>query len=93
MLSSVTRSALRRTAVPTVGAVRNLNVHEYVSMELLEHYGVTVPKAYVASTAEEAENLFLHSLNKRKNAVVASDPARSMTLNMTWHHSPSLFFL
>lgn len=65
MLSSVARSTLRRTAAPTVGAVRNLNVHEYVSMELLEHYGVTVPKAYVASTPDEAENLFLHSLNKR----------------------------
>lgn len=64
MLSSVARSTLRRTAAPTVGAVRNLNVHEYVSMELLEHYGVTVPKAYVASTPDEAENLFLHSLNK-----------------------------
>lgn len=67
MLSSVTRSAIRRTAAPTVGAVRNLNVHEYVSMELLEHYGVQVPKAYVATSADEAEQIFLHSLNKCKH--------------------------
>jgi ATP-grasp domain len=67
MLSSVTRSTLRRTATPSVGAVRNLNVHEYVSMELLEHYGVKVPKAFVASTPEEAENIFMHNLNKGKN--------------------------
>lgn len=64
MLSSVSRATLRRTAAPSVGAVRNLNVHEYVSMELLEHYGVKVPKAFVASTPEEAENIFLHNLNK-----------------------------
>jgi hypothetical protein len=66
MLSSVSRATLRRTAAPSVGAVRNLNVHEYVSMELLEHYGVKVPKAFVASTPEEAENIFLHNLNKGK---------------------------
>jgi acyl-CoA synthetase (NDP forming) len=68
MLSSVSRatSALRRTAAPAVGAVRNLNVHEYVSMELLEHYGVKVPKAFVASSPEEAEHIFLNSLNKGK---------------------------
>jgi hypothetical protein len=57
---------LRRTAAPAVGAVRNLNVHEYVSMELLEHYGVKVPKAFVASSPEEAEHIFLNSLNKGK---------------------------
>jgi len=66
MLSSVSRatSVFRRTAAPSVGAVRNLNVHEYVSMELLEHYGVKVPKAFVASSPEEAEHIFLNSLNK-----------------------------
>lgn len=63
MLSSATRHALRRTAAPTVGAVRNINVHEYVAMELLEHHGVTVPKCYAASTPDEAENIFLHNLN------------------------------
>jgi len=66
MLSSVTRHSLRRTASRAVGAVRNLNVHEYQSMELLEHHGVTVPKAYVANTPDEAENIFMHSLNRSK---------------------------
>jgi len=64
MFSRVSTPLLRRTAAPSVGAVRNLNVHEYISMELLEHYGVKVPKAFVATTPEEAENIFLHNLNK-----------------------------
>lgn len=64
MLASIQRSTLRRVATPASGAVRNLNVHEYVSMEILEHYGVRVPRSFVASTPDEAEYAFLHNINK-----------------------------
>lgn len=67
MLSSiVSRTALRRNVAPAAGLIRSLNTHEYQSMELLKQHGVKTPNAYVASTPEEAENLFLHSLNKCK---------------------------
>ncbi len=66
MLSSIRRSTLQRVAAPAAGAVRNLNVHEYVSMEILEHYGVKVPRSFVASSPEEAEYAFLHNINKCK---------------------------
>ena len=32
-----------------------MNIHEYQGKELLEKYGVAVPKGRVAETAEEAE--------------------------------------
>ncbi|TPX36573.1 succinate---CoA ligase (ADP-forming) [Synchytrium microbalum] len=34
---------------------RNLSIHEYLSMGLLQQYGVKVPKGYVAKTGAEAE--------------------------------------
>ena len=36
-------------------AKRFLNVHEYVSMQLMEEYGVPVPRGAVATTPDEAE--------------------------------------
>jgi len=57
MLSSL-RTVARRTAVPTVGAVRNLNVHEYISMELMNAHDIATPHGYVASTPEEAEHIY-----------------------------------
>ena len=58
------RSVLRRTATPSVGAVRNLNLHEYLSMDLMKQHGIATPAGYVANSPEEAENIFLHKLNK-----------------------------
>lgn len=34
---------------------RNLSIHEYRSAELLQSYGIGVPKGEVAKSAEEAE--------------------------------------
>lgn len=39
------------------GQRRFLNVHEYISMDLMRKYGVPVPKGAVASTPAEAEAL------------------------------------
>lgn len=64
-LSSVATPLLRRTATApaVVGAVRNLNVHEYLSMDLMKEYGIATPMGYEATTADEAENTYLHKLN------------------------------
>jgi hypothetical protein len=79
MFSSSSRSALtrvmarrhaampqRRTALPAVGAVRHLNVHEYVSMELFQKFGIRTPQFKVCNTPEEAETAYHATMNKRK---------------------------
>ena len=69
MLSSLaSRVSLRRIAAPTLGAIRNLNVHEYISMDLMKSHGIGTPAGYVASSPEEAENIYLNKLNKREYA-------------------------
>ena len=65
-LSSLARLATRRTALPAVGAVRNLNVHEYISMEIMHDHGIATPEGYVASTPEEAENVYMRALQHSK---------------------------
>ena len=62
-VSSLARHAARRTALPTIGAVRNLNVHEYISMEIMKEHGIAMPEGYVASTPEEAENQYMRDFN------------------------------
>jgi succinyl-CoA synthetase beta subunit len=66
--SSLSRIAMatRRAAVPAVGAVRNINIHEYQSMELMKSFDIGIPGGHVASTPEEAENIYLNILNKRE---------------------------
>ena len=71
--SRLALSTARRTARPTVGAVRNLNVHEYISMEVMKNHGIKTPECYVASTPDEAENIFTNSLNKGEYRIVAVD--------------------
>jgi hypothetical protein len=58
MLSSLARYASRRTALPAVGAVRSLNVHEYVSMEIMNDHQVRTPKGKIASSPSETENIY-----------------------------------
>jgi hypothetical protein len=69
MLSTLhfARHIVRRTAFPAaIGAVRHLNVHEYISMGIMNEHNITTPKAFVASTPEEAEHIFQSKLNTRK---------------------------
>ena len=73
MISSATTFVCRvgafvnrsRVATPAMGAVRNLNVHEYISMELMNQHGIATPKGFVANTPEEAEHTFTTMMNKR----------------------------
>ncbi|KAL3762951.1 hypothetical protein ACHAWU_001098 [Discostella pseudostelligera] len=53
-----------RVAAPAMGAVRNLNVHEYISMEIMNQHGISTPKCFVASTPEEADHIFSTMMNK-----------------------------
>jgi hypothetical protein len=69
--SGISRAVLQRTAAPSVGAVRNLNLHEYLSMDLMKQHGIATPAGYVANTPEEAENIYLHKLNKSEYNSIA----------------------
>mmetsp|Transcript_7655 Transcript_7655/g.17330 ORF Transcript_7655/g.17330 Transcript_7655/m.17330 type:complete len:451 (-) Transcript_7655:97-1449(-) len=53
-----------RVATPAMGAVRLLNVHEYISMELMNQHGIATPKGFVANTPEEADHIFTTMMNK-----------------------------
>jgi len=67
LVSSLGRSSLTSRIAPAaraVGAVRCLNVHEYISMDLMKTYGIATPASHVANNPEEAENLYMHTLNK-----------------------------
>ena len=65
-----TAAAPAAAPVAAVGAIRCLNVHEYISMEIMKNHGIPTPECFVAKTPEEAEHIFSRSLNRRKcNAI------------------------
>jgi len=79
MLSSITQAISKtRTAnrifSPSIGAVRYLNIHEYVSMELFNEHGIATPSAFVAETPEEAEHIYAVKMQdgtkRKKDAVI-----------------------
>lgn len=70
MLSNTCRRLLTHRRVSALGATRSLNVHEYVSMEIMNSHHITTPANYVADDPEEAEQIYNHKLNKRKSFVV-----------------------
>ena len=45
---------LVQSVIKPIGAVRMLNVHEYVGMELMHEYGISVPKNATATSSAEA---------------------------------------
>ncbi len=45
--------------------MRNLNVHEHVSMELFNEKGIATPKGIVATTPEEAEAAYKNMGNRK----------------------------
>ncbi len=63
---SVGSGNISRVATPAMGAVRNLNVHEYISMEIMNQHGIATPRGFVANTPEEAEHIFTTMMNKRE---------------------------
>lgn len=64
MISSKLTIAARRLALPSsVGAVRSLNIHEYLSMDNMKKYGIQTPEYFVTDDADEAEEIFLQRFN------------------------------
>ena len=42
---------------PALGSTRLLNVHEYVSMDVMRGMGIPVPKGGIATSVEEAKKV------------------------------------
>lgn len=53
--NQTTRSKILKPTAGAIGAIRNLNVHEHVSMELFTENGIATPGGAVAFTPDEAE--------------------------------------
>ncbi|KAL7541649.1 hypothetical protein ACHAXR_011096 [Thalassiosira sp. AJA248-18] len=53
-----------RVAAPAMGKIRHLNVHEYISMEIMNQHGIATPRCFVANTPEEADHIFSTMMNK-----------------------------
>lgn len=68
----LSRQYLQRTAGPAVGAVRDLNVHEHVSMELMNSHNIRTPESYVAKSAVEAEQIYkkMQSGGSKRDVVI-----------------------
>ena len=67
MLSATRSTAFRqarRATASNKGAIRCLNVHEYISMEIMQQHGIQTPKCFVASTPEEAEDIYMKKMNQ-----------------------------
>ena len=71
MLSKVALPLIRNSRVKAssfkgaIGAVRNLNVHEHISMEIFNQNGITTPGGAVAFTPEEAKEAFVNMGNRK----------------------------
>lgn len=52
--ATASASAVSRVATPAIGAVRNLNLHEYQSAQIMRQAGVNVPFGIPAHTVDEA---------------------------------------
>lgn len=61
---AIARSTLR------LGGCRQLNVHEYVSMDVMKSCGITTPKCGVAHSVEEAEQVYNEVIGAGKDAVI-----------------------
>lgn len=61
MLSRVTSSLLRKTSSlnGALGSVRNLNVHEHISMEIFNEHGITTPGGIAAFSPSEAKDAYI----------------------------------
>ena len=64
--NQTTRSKILKPTAGAIGAIRNLNVHEHVSMELFTENGIATPAGAVAFTPDEAEAAY-KSLGSRKS--------------------------
>lgn len=64
------RNAQFALGSPSIGATRSLNVHEYVSMDIMRKFGIPVPKGGVANTVAEAEQVYKTIIGDGKDCVI-----------------------
>jgi len=55
VLPRINNNAIHPTTTQTV---RYLNLHEYISMEVMNQHKIATPKSYAATTADEAEHIY-----------------------------------
>jgi succinyl-CoA synthetase beta subunit len=53
-----------------VGAKRSLNVHEYVSMDVMRTFGIPVPRGGVATNIDEVSQLYKTVIGEGKDCVI-----------------------
>lgn len=68
----LSRQVPQRVAQQQIGAVRNLNVHEYVTMDVMRKYGVTVPNTVMAESVEEAKQAYKDVIGEGNGCVIKS---------------------
>jgi len=68
--NTVARSGRVPAAKALVGSTRSLNVHEHVSMELMNQHGIATPKGFVAFTPEESEDIYANKMGNPTDLVI-----------------------
>eukprot|EP00286_Rhodomonas_abbreviata_P014832 CAMPEP_0181341136 /NCGR_PEP_ID=MMETSP1101-20121128/30236_1 /TAXON_ID=46948 /ORGANISM="Rhodomonas abbreviata, Strain Caron Lab Isolate" /LENGTH=446 /DNA_ID=CAMNT_0023452367 /DNA_START=45 /DNA_END=1385 /DNA_ORIENTATION=- len=66
------RSAGLLKGTPRMGAARLLNVHEYVSMDIMRDFGIPVPKSGMADSVEGANALYKSVIGEGEDCVIKS---------------------
>lgn len=59
-----------RPALGCLQQKRFLNVHEYISMELMASHGIQVPECHVAESTQEVEHIFNTSFHHKRKCLV-----------------------
>lgn len=76
-LSRVAKKSLAASSLPSelhlhrpaiLQQKRFLNVHEYISMELMASHGIQVPECHVAESAQEVEHIFNTSFHHKRTS-------------------------
>lgn len=65
-----TKSVPASVAAPVIGATRQLNVHEYVSMDVMRDHKIVVPKGGMADSTAAAEALYNDVIGKGNDCVI-----------------------
>lgn len=53
-----------------MGGARLLNVHEYVSMDIMRGFGIPVPKSAMATTVDEAKKVYKETIGEGNDCVI-----------------------
>ncbi|GAB5034857.1 succinate ligase [Nannochloropsis oceanica] len=71
VLNKVRLAGANKKALVRGQQARMLNVHEYISMDIMKSYGINTPQGQVVSSVEEAEHVYANTLNKGDTVVKA----------------------